>query len=708
MDPEPRNGTLPRSPTHDEKAKITSLMRDWRDQAWRLRTAWVSTKIYQGIRDLLSDYVFDLVMPPSTSAKKMSSRRNFNPDYKLQMYEKVKRPILDKSPREFDGVSPFSYSAMNFSDDRFATRFLMLHPGDDESHIQITLEVGSLQSCSPYDALSYTWGDKIYHAIECNGKMLRIQENAWLALHALRRPNEVRKLWVDAICINQDDTDERSRQVLLMRQIFQQATIVIVWLGPESSGTKNVFDLLGTLSKARASEELEKQSQPFTTQDLLTARLPGRTEQAWTDLDMFYWQTWFTRVWIIQEMAVAQTIIFRCGRHLCTYDDLEAASNYIVSHSLTALTGVDPSKFIRLSQFRQDYQQRNPDSACIDLILCRARQSYSTDARDKVFGVLGLIRQSRTPLPLTPTYTQSYGRVYIDTARLIIENSKSLDVLSATDDHRSSLIDELPSWVPDWEVSHPRFSPFCTAKAFAHWQASGNLEPSLEFSTDGLRLGAVGFLVDAVNHVSDSFLEFSPVPGGDISAHNVTKIVNWSSKLKSIANNTVDFYAQQRWRQWERIAMNLGIYPNESAVMDVFARTITADYDFGSTSSLEMYKSWKRIWEYATTYEGNKIEKAYDGMTSAELANAMKFLEAHRKASFGRRLFTTTRGFMGIGPNRLRRGMLIWVLGGGRTPYVLRKRKNQSYTFLGECYIHGAMEGQLVPRNETARKIWID
>ncbi|KAF1982758.1 hypothetical protein K402DRAFT_295350, partial [Aulographum hederae CBS 113979] len=85
-----------------------------------------------------------------------------------------------------------------------------------------------------YDALSYAWeSDKGTTIIQVDGHHLQVTRNLAHALRRLRRPGVARTLWVDAICINQSDNEEKSRQVGMMKNIYESASFVLIWLGPE-------------------------------------------------------------------------------------------------------------------------------------------------------------------------------------------------------------------------------------------------------------------------------------------------------------------------------------------------------------------------------------------------------------------------------------------------------------------------------------------
>ena len=93
------------------------------------------------------------------------------------------------------------------------------------------------QAPNQYEALSYCWGDPSksgLHWIQCHDKRLELRENLHSALRYLRLPVQVRWLWIDAICINQEDLDERGEQVAIMAKIFNLASQTLIWLGEDS------------------------------------------------------------------------------------------------------------------------------------------------------------------------------------------------------------------------------------------------------------------------------------------------------------------------------------------------------------------------------------------------------------------------------------------------------------------------------------------
>jgi Heterokaryon incompatibility protein (HET) len=99
----------------------------------------------------------------------------------------------------------------------------------------------SIDKPHSYEALSYVWGFlSSSESLRCDGKSISITPNLRDALRKLRLVDRHRALWVDQICINQSDKDEKSSQVALMDRIYRMAEQVIAWLGPNPDGLRNI------------------------------------------------------------------------------------------------------------------------------------------------------------------------------------------------------------------------------------------------------------------------------------------------------------------------------------------------------------------------------------------------------------------------------------------------------------------------------------
>jgi hypothetical protein len=135
-------------------------------------------------------------------------------------------------------------------------RLLRLAPGNSNAPIRCSLVQVSLDSRPSYEAISYAWGDSTDRVqITCHNKTIAITRNLHEALLVFRHPLETRDLWADAICINQQDTTERSAQVQLMARIYSEASKVLLWLGKEEPEIVHAaFDFIRRFMNQRFDE----------------------------------------------------------------------------------------------------------------------------------------------------------------------------------------------------------------------------------------------------------------------------------------------------------------------------------------------------------------------------------------------------------------------------------------------------------------------
>ena len=133
-------------------------------------------------------------------------------------------------------------------------RLLHLWPGAPSTAIMGHLETVTLSEAPTFEALSYCWGNpEPRQTINISGARLEVTTNLKLALYHLRKPGEVRPLWIDGICINQSDDVEKGAQVMLMRQIYEKAEQTIVWLGEEKDNSRLALDMCERMLRAHGN-----------------------------------------------------------------------------------------------------------------------------------------------------------------------------------------------------------------------------------------------------------------------------------------------------------------------------------------------------------------------------------------------------------------------------------------------------------------------
>jgi len=183
-------------------------------------------------------------------------------------------------------------------------RVVELHPGPDDIPLSFTLRQHHLGSedCR-FETLSDCWGDPTDRSIIiCNDTPFSVTKSLFGALKALRQEADPRTIWIDAICINQEDIDERNAQVQLMAKIYETAQEVIVWLGEEGEDSSPVLDLLRNIV-AGSKMDYGDQGAMGLKHNLVTAGMVAKDHPAWKSLTAFLCRPWFTRVWVVQEAS---------------------------------------------------------------------------------------------------------------------------------------------------------------------------------------------------------------------------------------------------------------------------------------------------------------------------------------------------------------------------------------------------------------------
>lgn len=291
--------------------------------------------------------------------------------------------------------------------------------------------------------------------IRLNGIEFAATKNLVLALRRLRYEDTHRILWVDALCINQKDTLERNDQVKRMIEIYKRSTQTLVWLGEydfdEGEGISGVRDFLVTASTLPQSAEVP---------DLATTIEFSDIQHAFMLADL----PWFSRVWVLQEVAVAKEVTLMCNEvsfPWATFVDGLSAAGYQenVSHAVRTLSrwhekSTKAAKFCR--EYAQDDILRNKftDTPLPDRLLSLLLDSNgldATDARNHVFALIGLAG-SHEELVLEPSLAINYDlspiQVLKRTAVYLLQSTRDPSILYGASSTPAQRQLGIPSWVP--------------------------------------------------------------------------------------------------------------------------------------------------------------------------------------------------------------------------------------------------------------------
>ncbi|EEU41739.1 uncharacterized protein NECHADRAFT_87764 [Fusarium vanettenii 77-13-4] len=611
-------------------------------------------------------------------------------------------------------------------------RLLAILPGTDDTPIRCRLHVCSLgDNHDTYEALSYCWRAESesdwsveYPTIECNGVEMPIGVNLHLALRRIRRPGSTRVVWADAICIDQSNLVERSQQVAAMGDIFRNAFRVLVWLGPDgdddplkstaSQALVSVCSIVSTwatptdrpVNVENARYRIQGLAQDFHGEGPLSQDSP-----VWLQALALYKTRWFQRLWVVQEIALAQraTVIWGKCEMSWQWIGLAAAvirTNWhriVPNHSNRSGVsdrqvpiGVMNAYFMYRISRSQDYLKPLLFSFCELLTL--TRQFGCQEKRDKIFGLLGLATTDGVNSLIAPDYTNSLGEVYRNLARLMISSKNPLAILSHI--HHTEIFDHpghdvyaydhdyspqagsarvtpfKDSWIPRWDVKGPQtLTPLDAHPDFA----AGLSQPAqIRDGVQGDRLTVRGIIIDGVKH--------------------------------KLWMNT-QYFKQQQSFAWEqtpglREILERGGHTRHS--LERLALTLTAG------------KSW---YDDKETRSGNNsgnqddtagLSPAGEFITMSELeelateGNGPLFLDAVTTACVGRCLFSTGSHMGGVGPLDTRPGDMVCIIYGAAVPFVIRPYEDkQWYTLVGECYVQHLMHGGVIG-DERYKGTWIE
>ncbi|KAI1658542.1 HET-domain-containing protein [Daldinia decipiens] len=357
-------------------------------------------------------------------------------------------------------------------------------PGTD--HIECLLHQIPLEEVAPrpFSALSYVWGDVTdKRTILLEGERFQVTRNLFIALGGIREGPEDLYLpgdyyWIDAICINQEDAEERSQQIQRMSDIYRIGCSVI-WLGP----THEISMKGSSKSQISYDEAIEilfkKVSLMWTGWDpvddngnLIINETFGHAYRAVMNvIDDILHRPWFERLWTIQEACLHKMPVVFVGNYGICLDDLIEFFSYFVKKNknlyttpgmvrMTAIARIH-TLYLRAHEGQVGNSRRLGIGEVFSQILTASFIKKSTDPRDQIYGLLGILRDitgEELPDELLPNYHMTYTETYWAYTAFLLQSAGDLKLL----DCRRNDLQGVPSWVTDFRSTcrgEPVFVP---------------------------------------------------------------------------------------------------------------------------------------------------------------------------------------------------------------------------------------------------------
>ena len=595
-------------------------------------------------------------------------------------------------------------------------RLLELLPGpsvdaQEESPLRCNLLYRFLDEPGEYEGLSYVWGEPtLTEVVHVDGHEVRITKNLDIALRHLRLESEPRVLWVDALCINQEDVNERSHQVTLMKSIYQRCKQDVAWLGPtaddKSSRAAKValgFDLMQKMGSKTVANLFSDAWDRDDEKDPERKKIKVLKEAQKNALHHAFNapQLW-ERIWVVQELACSGEVMLVYGRRTLNWKFLADflgdrpyadAFHAPFGHGhqgpiLTSLFG-RPQSIEQQRRIMRDVE--NGYSSTLLDVLARFRYASATDPRDAIYGLLGLVTE---PHSIRVDYCKTKKQVFTDVAEWLINSRGDLDIIDQNP-WQTDLPKQRPTWAP--EFAHPNYLGrlqhlssllFAQRSIFAAGRASCAIPAVIDqgrfLRTTGCVLGRLGPIrQDDFTLPPDEYVKGRPWTsmyhaGGD-----------WMRLYfgNSLFDDRDALYqgTQSRFTAfWRTLVMDCKAYPierlseeNIEADEKIWSQFLLAEDEGKHTVGDE----WRAL--YRKMVSGVMWFRNYDRWTFSVSDNGL-FVMVRQGAE---------------------EGDLIVAVDGSKVPLLIREAEGEGdtkrYTFVNPVYVHGFMDGQAISMSEA-------
>ncbi|CZR66833.1 uncharacterized protein PAC_16734 [Phialocephala subalpina] len=567
--------------------------------------------------------------------------------------------------------------------DRSEIRLVRLQPGLPGSDVQIEILHAQLSTNPDYEALSYAWGypdptETIYvrKASHKLGRLfnpskpqktrkrhkrsstLGIAENLFAALQHLRCPAEPRTLWIDAICINQGDMDERSSEVVEMGSIYNNAREVIVWLGPSSPNSDLALQTLKLIGEGNTydPDEMTNKTKPGSWPNTLgnNTEVLISHKESWFAVKDILTREWFSRLWVFQEIVLARKATLVVGEKSLDWKITTSGLEWIWMKSAVLDELIEYLDFGNLLTNPVGPIIRRGCKATANGLshtLNHTRKLVCSDPRDRLYAIRSLLYPERSRI-IVPDYFSTVEEVYTNFAKEWLSKLGDAELFAYCEISQTSQDIDLPSWVPDWRRTNTtNFNGRC----------SGDSRAFPTVGSPGSSLSIEGVVVGSLSYASPLVMSFRT--GTEI---------------------------QEICRSWMQLSMSEGIRGHFS--FGYFAEMIVGGQMAEKNPVRE--KIWPGLDEVRTflTDLNNLDDPSY-----LDPEAAGKILYEIRRAIGGRSFFKTGEGHIGVGPPSARLGDRVAVILGCYLPLILRLdelSEEKRFRIVGSCYVPGIMDAE--------------
>lgn len=600
-------------------------------------------------------------------------------------------------------------------------------------------------SCPRFTAISYVWGEKRVHSssVMINGRTCQVLESIYPILTRLGNHPALKEeswFWIDYLCINQADALERGHQVALMGSLYIRASRTVVWLG---ESTSDVADATAVM--------LHIVAWPWVRgADEETARLRDSiSSHQWQALRNWMKRPWWTRVWTLQEFLRPRRLTFLCGDETIERNTWYNAIINISNYSAIGNVGHDAFNIQwtrrRLMEWRglssTRFKHRIGAVPGMGLVSMMAYIGFyeATDDRDRIYALLGVCTDIDRTIVGVPNYDLTVEELYIRFAVNFIQQHRSLDIICLRGIFTSEK-GQLPSWVPDWRcwndrasrpvpsmVSEPSRQHIGNFRSLdSHhgqvdhtlvYAASASLPAEYILSQDNRRLICRGFVIDAIDGlgpIGQNTLDADPNTISSCLLVPSTSDMNTRPQTAPYAPNhsAVILESLVRSLSLDRAGRYLMSRANAQGYVRQLRHTALAGRA-GLHANHHALEEWLHANE-SLCIQGISLSEhlkaaglpsqRIDASDRCNLWRAAEMTVGERP--WDCRLVVTEQGHLGMAPRATRKGDVIVVLVGCSVPVALTRLESQEeYIVVGECFMPGFMDGEVINSGREIRNI---
>jgi hypothetical protein len=552
------------------------------------------------------------------------------------------------------------------------------------------------------------WGsqDKEFNVlVDCDE--IPVTANAYNLLRDISSYLFPRLIWIDSICIDQDNISEKTEQVRLMGEIYTGASLGTVWLSTSATKQSDADEFVDNVQASLALLHIKQLNgvELTSTLSLYKTLASEKQKPLWKATLKLLDHEYFERSWIIQEIVLLSyvRVMYRSVEidwetftgGLLQLAQVNLISNLALQTDDENTHSASPSdKLANLGQiqaWRVKRHQGQPVSFW-DVVLgpLGVRRFKATDLRDKIFAVHGICGNISGEWTV-PNYSMKLSDVYLDaTRRLIHEEGIPRTLYAAGVGYFSDTtpgLESLPSWVPDWSRGS-RSAPLSYLSPSIDYGAGRDAQP------DAHHLDGTSLLLST--HLLDTIAELAPPLDMRLSDAGERKVVNtredWQTLVDSYQLILDSTYVQKPYQ-----------HTNPPQTVDeLFWRLLIGDrtstHRPAPPNMNDKYAAYLQVMQLAIEaleMSTEEFNQRYTGDTLTVVHKAHEYAVLAGRAWVQRRVCITKRGYVGLVPQFSIKGDAVAVIIGAQTPFVVRPVTGETkYQLVGECYIHGIMDGE--------------